>query len=662
MATQTTDPDHAHRGAADNRAAHRAAARRPARGHRPALDGIRALAIVLVMIYHATAQQPRGGFFSVDVFFVLSGYLIAGLLIKEDWTWGSIDLVGFYVRRARRLLPGLIAAVVGIAAVCPRVLSDQAVASMRGDGLATIFYVANWRFIATGDSYFAQFGDPSPYRHMWTLAIEEQFYLILPVLLIALIAITRAHLKAITASLIALAAASAVWMTMLYQPGEDSSRIYYGTDTRAQDLLLGSALACGMTFINKRSALRRQGLLTAIGCTGLAVMIIWFASFAEDDSFTYTGGFFVFVLSACALIASVELHQTGPLAKVFGYGPWSWIGKISYGLYLWHWPVFLVLKHTPLTGVVLFVVEFALSFALGALSFYLLEQPIRRHGLRPAIGRTRAIAVGFLSLPVTAVISLLLTPVVAASLVVTAKPGQGSDIGKANAAANLKVLVLGDSVGFSLGYAFDQADFPAVEVTGDVIFGCGTAEQHLALNGVPQPPDPGTCQDVFSKWSADVAAKRPDVVLWSLGGWEVYDHVIDGRILTVGSAPYAAYLTQRLDLGLSQLGSTKVVIPDVACYAQPSFVVRGQDMAPNRNDPARAAAINEILRSFAAAHPRQVRIFDVAGHLCRAGKPRTKIDGVQVRSDGVHYTADGARLFWSWIMPTMGSFTGIKYD
>lgn len=115
--------------------AHRVAAGRPVRDHRPALDGIRALAIVLVMIYHATNQQPRGGFFSVDVFFVLSGYLIAGLLIKEDWTWGSIDLVAFYVRRARRLLPGLIAAVIAIAAICPRVLSDEAVASMRGDDL-----------------------------------------------------------------------------------------------------------------------------------------------------------------------------------------------------------------------------------------------------------------------------------------------------------------------------------------------------------------------------------------------------------------------------------------------------------------------------------------------------------------------------------------------
>ncbi|KYH45768.1 hypothetical protein AZH51_08725 [Branchiibius sp. NY16-3462-2] len=629
------------------------------RNHRPALDGIRALAIVLVMIYHATSQQPRGGFFSVDVFFVLSGYLIAGLLIKEDWTWGSIDLVAFYVRRARRLLPGLIAAVIAIAAICPRVLSDEAVASMRGDGLATIFYVANWRFIATGDSYFAQFGDPSPYRHMWTLAIEEQFYLILPMLLICLIALTRANLRYITGALVGLAALSALWMWTLYVPGQDPSRVYYGTDTRAQDLLLGSALACAMTLISKRAAATRARLMTVIGGIGFAVMVVWFLTFAEDQPFTYGGGFFIFVLGTCALIASVELNQDGPFARLFGFAPWAWIGKISYGLYLYHWPVFLVMKHTGLTGPVLFVTEFAISFALGALSFYALEQPIRRHGLKPLIGRRAAVTVGWLCLPVTAALTLALTPAVTPNLIVQAKPGQGSDMGTVNPNASLKVLVLGDSVGFSLGYAFDEKEWPKVQVTGDVIFGCGTAEQHIAVNGVDQKPDPSQCQDVFAKWPADVASKNPNVVLWSLGGWEVYDHVVDGKILKVGSPEYAAYLTSRLDLGLSKLGSTKVVIPNLACYSQPSYVVDGQDMAPNRNDPARATAVNNILDAFAASHPQQVHIFDVASKLCPDGKPILKVDGVQVRSDGVHYTIDGARLFWTWIMPTLEKDTGI---
>lgn len=495
---------------------------------------------------------------------------------------------------------------------------------------------------------------------MWTLAIEEQFYLILPVLLIALIALTRANLRYITGALVGLAILSALWMWVLYVPGEDPSRVYYGTDTRAQDLLLGSALACGMTLISKSAAQQRARLMTLIGGAGFAVMVVWFLTFAEYQSFTYGGGFFVFVLGTCALIASVELNQDGPFAKLFGFAPWAWIGKISYGLYLYHWPVFLLMKHTGLTGPVLFVTEFAISFALGALSFYILEQPIRRRGLKPLIGRKAAITVGWLCLPAAAALTLALTPAVTASLIVTAKPGQGSNMGTTNPNAAVKVLVLGDSVGFSLGYAFDQKEWPRVQVTGDVIFGCGTAEHHIAINGVDQKPDPSQCQDVFAKWPADVASKQPDVVLWSLGGWEVFDHVVDGKILKVGSPEYAAYLTSRLNLGLSKLGATKVVIPNIACYAQPSYVVNGQDMAHNRNAPARATAVNKILDDFAAQHPQQVHIFDVASKLCPDGTPKLKVDGVQVRTDGVHYTINGARLFWSWIMPTLEKITGIS--
>lgn len=615
------------------------------------------------MIYHATTHQPRGGFLGVDVFFVLSGYLIAGLLIKEDWTWGSIDLVAFYIRRARRLFPALIAAVLAIAAVCPRVLSEQAVVGMRGDGLATLFYVAKRRFIATGDSYFAQFGDPSPYRHMWTLSIEEQFYLILPLLLIALIALTKANLRYIAGALIALAALSAVWMWTLYVPGEDPSRVYYGTDTRAQDLLLGSALACGMTLISKNPGGQRARLMTLIGALGFGVVVVCFLALAEDQPFLYGGGFLVFSLGTCALIACVELNQHGPFAQLFGFAPWAWIGRISYGLYIYHWPVFLVMRHSALSGPALFGVEFAITFVLAALSYYLLEQPIRQRGLKPLIGRKAAVTVGWLCLPVTAALTMALTPAAtASSLVVVAKPGQGSDMGTLNPTAAMKVLVLGDSVGFSLGYAFDQKAWPKVQVTGDVIFGCGTAEQHLAINGVDQTPNPTQCQDVFAKWPADVASDNPNVVLWSLGGWEVYDHVVDGKILKVGSPEYANYLTSRLNLGLSKLGSTKIVIPNVACYAQASYIVDGQDMAPNRNDPARASAVNKILDNFAAEHPQQVHIFNVASKLCPDGSPKLKVDGVQVRSDGVHYTIDGARLFWTWVMPTLQKVTGITVD
>ena len=154
---------------------------------RPALDGIRALSVVAVMIYHANPEWIPGGYLSVNVFFVLSGYLITGLLLKEASRWGSIDLVSFYKNRARRLLPALFVVVAVVTLIGARILTESAKANLRGDGLATLFYVANWRFILEGESYFASTGDPSPFRHMWTLAIEEQFYLVWPVLLLLVI-------------------------------------------------------------------------------------------------------------------------------------------------------------------------------------------------------------------------------------------------------------------------------------------------------------------------------------------------------------------------------------------------------------------------------------------------------------------------------------------
>ncbi|TWE07865.1 peptidoglycan/LPS O-acetylase OafA/YrhL [Rudaeicoccus suwonensis] len=616
------------------------------------------------MVFHATNSQPKGGFFAVDVFFALSGYLIAGLLIAESRAWGSIDLANFYVRRARRLLPGLVLAIVGITLICPRVLDSIAVATMKGDAISTVFYYANWHFIDTGQSYFAQFGDASPYRQMWTLAIEEQFYFVLPALMIALLAITRGNRRLIAGALCGLAVLSAIWMWLLYTPGTDPSRVYYGSDTRAQDLFLGSTLAVVVSLLPMKRLREYASRFTALGVVALVAMFVFFFGVGEYADFTYRGGFFVFVLATCALITSVEVQQNGPVARLLGYRPWSWIGKISYGLYLWHWPIFVMLTpgRTGLSGPVLFVVRFALSFAAGAASYYLVEQPIRMRGLKNVLGRSGSLITGFIILPLTAVATIVFTPSVSANPLLTAKSGSEQQTAATNASAAMRVLIVGDSVGFSIGYAFPQASYPNVSVAGDVIIGCGTAEQHLVVNGVPQPQSSSdtSCDNVFGKWAADVKANRANVVIWSLGGWDVYDHVIDGKIVKEESPQYAAYFRSRLEMGLQQLGpNVQVVIPNVPCYHYTSYVVDGQDMAPDRNDPARAAALNKILAGFAAAHPRQVHIFDVAADVCPGGKYVNSLDGVkQVRMDGVHYTVQGAALFWKWIMPTLERVTG----
>ncbi|MGD0765697.1 MAG: acyltransferase, partial [Dehalococcoidia bacterium] len=211
--------------------------------YRPGLDGIRALAVAAVLAYHADFPWARGGFLGVDAFFVLSGYLITTILLTEWNARGGIGLLAFWTRRARRLLPALYLMLIGVAIYAVFMASPLELDKIRGDALATIAYVANWRPIFTGASYFDRFSIPSPLNHTWSLAIEEQYYLIWPLLLLFLLRVRRLTPNALLAVTLAMAAASAILMGALFQPGHDPSLVYYGTDTRAQSLLVGAALA-----------------------------------------------------------------------------------------------------------------------------------------------------------------------------------------------------------------------------------------------------------------------------------------------------------------------------------------------------------------------------------------------------------------------------------
>src|SRR6266508_783462 len=233
---------------------------RPARASRiayqPALDGLRAMAILTIMLYHGEVSWPRGGYLSVDLFFVLSGYLITTLLLAEWEARATIDLKRFWSGRARRLAPA------------------TGLARMRGDALATLLYVANWRFAFTHLSYFEQFGDSSPLTHMWTLGIEEQYYLLWPLLLIAGLRLARGRLRPLLVGTLLALCASALTMAALYRPGVDPSRLYYGTDTRAQALLFGGALAVVLAMWDHRPLPRALVQVAAVvGFGGFLAML-----------------------------------------------------------------------------------------------------------------------------------------------------------------------------------------------------------------------------------------------------------------------------------------------------------------------------------------------------------------------------------------------------
>jgi peptidoglycan/LPS O-acetylase OafA/YrhL len=287
-------------------------------------------------------------------------------LLAEWRATNAIDLLHFWRRRARRLLPALFLVLGVVALFAATWATADTLQRLRWDAFAAIGYVANWRFITSGGSYFAQFASPSLLQHVWSLAIEEQFYLVWPPVFLLMLRFTlgsRAALLGITAGL---AAASALLMAVLFAPGGDPSRVYYGTDTRAQSLLIGAALA--LVLERRRIGVTRIGrTMLHTAAIGAAGVLLWAWSRTTDDAdWLYRGGLTVTAVLVGVVITSVTAATPGPLGRLLSLGPVRWIGVISYGLYLWHWPVYVVLNRgrTGLDGPALLAVRLACTVAI----------------------------------------------------------------------------------------------------------------------------------------------------------------------------------------------------------------------------------------------------------------------------------------------------------
>ena len=350
--------------------------------YQPALDGLRALAVASVIAYHLGFGWARGGFLGVDAFFVLSGFLITSLLLREWDTSGAIRFARFWMHRARRLLPALLLVLLAVAAYAAISVPAQQLNQIRGDGIATLFYGANWRLIATGQSYFTLFTEASPLRHMWSLAIEEQFYLVWPLITFACLYLARGRRWLLVTVCGVGATASILTMALVYDPA-DPSRAYYGTDSRAHMLLIGCLLAVGLMRWGPRIATTRTAV-DAVGAVGIAYCVWAWASIHDTSAWMYYGGYAVFGVAVAAVITSAVQPGNGPLRAALSVRPAVWVGRISYGLYLWHWPVIVVMTpaRTGLSGWELSLARIAVTVAIATLSFYLVELPIRRGRLR----------------------------------------------------------------------------------------------------------------------------------------------------------------------------------------------------------------------------------------------------------------------------------------
>ena len=366
------------------------------RGERymPGLDGLRAIAVLAVIFFHLGFGWAPGGLLGVGIFFTLSGYLITDILLGQYMKRGAIHLGRFWLGRARRLLPALflmLLVVIFWVTIFGPAQPDQ----FRKAVVSAIFYVNNWQQIAANVSYFARFAPEQPLNHLWSLSVEEQFYIIWPfILLIGLKLVRERQGNGLRPKLalwtLGLAILSSIEMAVLYHPSLDPSRVYYGTDTRAAGLLFGAALAMVWPSrgLSKRITRQARKNLDLLGCVGLLIIAIMIWRTGEFSGFLYRGGFVVLSLATVMVLMPLA-HPACRLGNVVGCKPLRWIGVRSYGIYLWQTPV--IVLTSPTQGphghnLVREALQVAAIFAIAALSWKFVEEPIR-HG---AIGRLLA--------------------------------------------------------------------------------------------------------------------------------------------------------------------------------------------------------------------------------------------------------------------------------
>ena len=600
-------------------------------GYEPSLDGLRALAVAAVLVFHARFSWAPGGFLGVSAFFTLSGFLITTLLIQEWRRSGSVSLRGFFGRRFRRLLPAswlTLALVLAMGAA--GIWNSQQLHSLRGDVPWALAELVNWHFIAEGRSYGAQFEAPSPLEHYWSLAIEQQFYLLLPLVVLGVLAWTQGRAlrrgrggagpPATTLAplvLLLLAATAISWYLNWRFASASVARSYFGTDTRLAELTVGGLLATvGTRRIRGLRGARRHVVL-ALGVAGLGGSIVLWSTATVASRWMYPWGFAATAACTAAVIAAA-LH-TGPVRAFLGLAPLVQLGRISYGVYLLHWPVFLWLTptRTGLSQWPLFGLRMLVTLAGALLMFRVLETPVRSGTTAVARHWARALVPA-------AVLILVFTAMVTADLPGASRleAASSSETTTTLPPAPLRVLVIGDHLAEQwqsletddTAAAADAAPVVTVPTSGGAleVSVAASPDCGVALGGYVRLPDGSIerdtdrCGPVLDAWVDAAAATRPDVVLV----WSVVRDVADRRLDTAQpwSAPGDPALDDFLSLELRTVvermsdGGAAVVIG-----TSPHFRSTLPDPPPVPavlpDDPVRRSLSEQVARDAAVGVP-----------------------------------------------------------
>ena len=656
--------------------------------HLPALDGLRAIAVATVVAYHLGLVGQRGGFLGVDLFFVISGYLITTLLLREHGSTGRVALGSFWVRRFRRLVPPLVVMLGATILTARAVGAAQQWDTIRNDALATLGYVANWRFIVAEQSYFEQLLAPSPLRHMWSLAVEEQWYLVWPLVVVGLVRFGRQHLA--LAVTIGATLASALAMVVQYDPA-DPSVVYYATHTRAQQLLVGAVLAWVLHLWPQLTARRDDPFHRALALAALFAFAAATVVADDEAAWLYRGGFLALSVIAAVIVWATASPDGGPLGWLTA-PPLRWLGVRSYALYLWHWPVIVFIGGPIDVGTgrwATVAIQIVVSLALADLTHRLIEQPIR--GLPRAVPERRR-AVGSAWVGATAVVALLaVTMLRPVGIATTAAASDGLLLPELPAAPTATAptttattplpttaattneapvtttpattapttteapepgvaLVIGDSTVFELTFA--ASTLPHASDDWTIVthsrLGCGITPGMAVDEGRTTPTaDNLACADWRDEWSASIDAVDPDAIVVMIGAWEVLDHQVDGEVVRFPGSSWSGVVSSTLADAIDVIRTATgapILMATLPCMDQ---LPNASMPALARNDFDRVTSYNRLLADVSAGVPN-LTVIDTGSVFC-AGPDSLDVDP-QLRYDGVHVTPEGGDQLVAWLL------------
>jgi peptidoglycan/LPS O-acetylase OafA/YrhL len=632
--------------------------------------------MVLFMAYHLGVSRLQGAWVGINLFFVLSGYLIVRLLTAEHYRWGSIEVVSFYRRRVRRLLPALALLLLALIAYALTFGSLEGRRRMPGDIVATAFYVMNWRLASQNNQYFDEFGEPSYLKHAWTLSVEEQFYLLVPFLLIGLFAWLHSR-RSRVAVLLALAVLCALWGTRVGVDGlAAQAHSYYGTDVRMQSLLVGAALGVWFAPTARGRGPRRlpQSVLAAVGWAGLAFMGFAYLCIAPFAPWMFTkGGMLLSSVAAAGLVTACADPRPSTLKSALGWAPFAYVGKLSYGLYLWHWPVHLWLTQAVPTLPMPAHLGLGLVITLGlaVLSYELLEKRVVREGLRalvPSVPAARLVAA------VTATAVLVgawfvgrvpppLTPEQAAKgPIPDLVAGQAPYVAPT---APLGVAVYGDSVPYFLAERFPAARFPGFKVTNLAKAGCDILDPPLQWTADKLAPNAPDCAQLKKDLPNLVRASGADTLMVFGSPLMAIPHRTEQGVLQANDAAYVTLLRTRLDTVRRQAlgaGVRHIVLADVPCRRVDPEAVPAEYREAFRKSPHLVALvddpapINAILRSWAAQY-QDVKVLDLYDAICGKGF-HERVHDIELYNDKIHFSPEATPMVWKWLAPQVVANAG----